>query len=228
MRKNFAVIGLGIFGSSVAEALANAGQEVIAIDKDENVVNAIKDKVTKALILNATDEKALYSIDIGDVDVAIIGVGDIQDSILITLMLKEMGVGNIIAKAINKQHKKVLEKVGATKIILPEIEVGTNLAHSLISTKIFEHIEMSDKYSIIEINPLPRWIGKTIRKADVRNKFNVTIVAIRRKYPHIDEKGEMREIEDIMVSPSPDTEILENDILIIIGDKEAINKLQRR
>ncbi len=228
MRKNFAVIGLGIFGSSVAEALANAGQEVIAIDKDESVVNAIKDKVTKALILNATDEKALYSIDIGDVDVAIIGVGDIQDSILITLMLKEMGVGNIIAKAINKQHKKVLEKVGATKIILPEIEVGTNLAHSLISTKIFEHIEMSDKYSIIEINPLPRWIGKTIRKADVRNKFNVTIVAIRRKYPHIDEKGEMREIEDIMVSPSPDTEILENDILIIIGDKEAINKLQRR
>ncbi len=228
MRINFAVIGLGIFGSAVAETLAQLNKDIIAIDKDENVVNALKDKVTKAIILNATDEKALKSLDIQDVDVAIIGVGDIQDSILITLTLKDMGVKNIIAKAVNKQHKKVLEKVGATRIILPEIEVGTNLAHSLTSTHIFEQIEKSDKYTIIEINPLPKWIGKTLQEADIRKKFNVTVVGIRRLYPHIDEKGEMKDIEEVIISPPPDTEILEKDVLILIGDKDFINKIQKK
>ena len=225
MAINYAVIGLGTFGKAVAISLIEYNKQVIAIDQDEKVINEISDIITHSVVLDATDEKALKSVDIQDVDVAIIGVGDIQDSILITLLLKDMGIKNIIAKAINEQQKRVLAKIGATKIILPEIEVGKNLVRSMVSSKIFDNIEMSEKYSIIEIEPLSKWINKTIKEADIRHKFNLSIVGIKRKYPHIDEKGEMSEIEDIIIAPGADTEIQKKDILIIIGDKEALEKL---
>lgn len=225
MAINYAVIGLGTFGKAVATSLIEYNEQVIAIDQDEKVINEISDIITHSVVLDATDEKALKSVDIQDVDVAIIGVGDIQDSILITLLLKDMGIKNIIAKAINEQQKRVLAKIGATKIILPEIEVGKNLVRSMVSSKIFDNIEMSEKYSIVEIEPLSKWINKTIKEADIRHKFNLSIVGIRRKYPHIDEKGEMSEIEDIIIAPGADTEIQKKDILIIIGDKEALEKL---
>lgn len=227
MAKNFAVIGLGKFGSSVARALAERNRQVIAIDRDERIVNEISDIVTEAVVLDATDEKALRSIEVQDVDVAIVAVGDIEESILITLLLKDMGIKTIIAKAVSEQHKKVLEKIGATKIILPEKEVGENLARSLISPGIFDHIEMSDKYSLVEIKPLNRWVNKTMRQADIRNKYNVSIVGIKRKFPHIDEKGEMRELEEVIIAPPANTKILKEDILIIIGDKQSISKLRK-
>jgi len=227
MAKSFAVIGLGKFGSSVARALAERNREVIAIDRDERIVNEISDIVTEAVVLDATDEKALRSIEVQDVDVAIVAVGDIEESILITLLLKDMGIKTIIAKAVSEQHKKVLEKIGATKIILPEKEVGENLARSLISPGIFDHIEMSDKYSLVEIKPLNKWVNKTIKQADIRNKYNVSIVGIKRKFPHIDEKGEMRELEEVIIAPPANTKILKEDILIIIGDKQSISKLRK-
>ncbi len=227
MAKSFAVIGLGKFGSSVAKSLAVKKREVIAIDKDERNVNEISDIVTEAVVLDATDEKALRSIEVQGVDVAIVAVGDIEESILITLLLKEMGVKTIIAKAVSEQHKKVLEKIGATKIILPEKEVGENLARALISPGIFDHIEMSDKYSLAEIKPLSRWISKTIKQADIRNKYNVSIVGIKRRFPHIDEKGEMKELEEVIIAPPANTKILKKDILIVIGDKQSITKLQK-
>jgi len=227
MAKSFAVIGLGKFGSSVARALAERNREVIAIDRDERIVNEISDIVTEAVVLDATDEKALRSIVVQDVHVAIVAVGDIEESILITLLLKDMGIKTIIAKAVSEQHKKVLEKIGATKIILPEKEVGENLARSLISPGIFDHIEMSDKYSLVEIKPLNKWVNKTIKQADIRNKYNVSIVGIKRKFPHIDEKGEMRELEEVIIAPPANTKILKEDILIIIGDKQSISKLRK-
>ncbi len=227
MDKIFAIIGLGKFGSSVAIALSEKKKEVIAIDKDERLVNEISDFVTNSVVLDATDEKALRNIEIQNVDVAVVAVGEIEESILITLLLKELGIKKIIAKAISEQHKKVLEKVGATKIILPEKEVGQNLAQSLISPGIFDHIEMSDKYSLVEIKPLNQWVNKTIKKADVRNKFSVSIVGIKRKFPHIDEKGEMTELEEIIIAPPSNTKILKDDIVIIIGDKESILKIQK-
>ncbi len=226
MGKNYAVIGLGTFGKAVAKTLIEYNKEVIAIDKDEKVINEISDVITHSVVLDATDEKALKSVEIQDVDYAIIGVGDIQDSILITLLLKDLGVKNIIAKAINQQHQRVLHKIGATKIILPEIEVGTNLVRNLVSTKLFDKMEMSEKYSMVEIGPLKKWINKTIKETDIRNKFNISIVGIRRKFPHIDEKGEMSEIEEIIIAPQSTIKILKNDILIIIGDKKALNKVK--
>lgn len=227
MARSFAVIGLGIFGSSVARALVEKKQQVIAIDKEEKLVNEISDVVTEAVILDATDEKALRKIDIQDVDVAIVAVGDIEESILITLLLKDMGIETIIAKAVSEQHRTVLEKIGATKIILPEKEVGETIAQSLVSPRIFDHIEMSEKYSIVEIAPLNKWIGLTIKKADIRNKYNVSIVGIKRKFPHIDEKGELNQMEEVIIVPPSSTEILKDDTFIIIGNKEAIEKLQK-
>jgi len=227
MKKNFVVIGLGTFGFSVAKALAEKNQEVIAIDKNEQLVNEISDFVTKAVSLDATDEKAIKSIGIEDVDAAIIGVGDIEESILIALLLKEIGVKKIIAKAISDEHKKVLEKIGIDKIILPEREVAENLINTLVSPKIFEQIQMSDKYSLIEIIPPKDWLDKTIKEADIRNKYDISIVGIRRKFPHIDDKGDVTEVEDFIIAPPASTKILKNDILIVIGDKEAIEKLNK-
>ncbi|MDD5066468.1 MAG: TrkA family potassium uptake protein [bacterium] len=226
MAKEFVVIGLGTFGLAVARTLAAHSKGVVAIDREEKNINEITDVVTEAVVMDATDEKALKSLGIQDVDCAIVAVGDIQDSILITLLLKDMGIQKIIAKAINEQHKKVLEKIGASKIILPDIEVGENLALSLISTRIFDHIEMSEKYSMLEIQPLNRWIGKTIKQADIRNKYNVSIVGIKREFAHINEKGEKSIIKDIVIAPPGETVILKHDTLIVIGDKNAISKLK--
>lgn len=226
MANEFVIIGLGTFGMSVAKTLAQHGKQVVAIDSDEKLVNEISDLVTEAIVLDATDEKALSSLGIQDVDYAIVGVGDIQDSILITLLLKDMGIQNIVAKGSNQQHKKVLEKIGASKIILPEVEVGESVALSLISSKIFDHIEMSDKYSIIEIQPMNKWIGKTIKDLDIRNKFGVSIIGIKREFAQIDEKGQTKIINDLMIIPPADTEILKKDTLIVIGDKSAIEKLK--
>ncbi|MBN1898771.1 MAG: TrkA family potassium uptake protein [Spirochaetes bacterium] len=226
MAKSFVVIGLGKFGIAVAKALSEEKLEVIAIDRDEKMVNEIADLVTEAVVLDATDEKALRSIEVQSVDVAIVAVGDIEESILITLLLKELGIKKIVAKAVGEEHKKVLEKIGATKIILPEQEVGQNLARALSSPRIFDHIEMSDKYSLVEIKPLSKWVNKTIRKADIRNKYNISIVGIKKKFPNIDEKGELKEQENILIAPSAETKILKEDILIIIGDKQSLEKLK--
>lgn len=226
MAKEFVVIGLGTFGTAVARTLAQHNKGVMAIDKEEKNVNEITDFVTEAVVMDATDEKTLKTLGIQDVDCAIVGVGDIQDSILITLLLKDLGIQNIIAKGVNEQHKKVLEKIGASKIILPETEVGENLALSLISTRIFDHIEMSEKYSMLEVQPLNKWLGKSIKQADIRKKYNVSIVGIKREFPHINEKGEKTMIKDLMIAPPPETEILKNDILIVIGDKSAISRLK--
>ncbi len=226
MAKSYIVIGLGRFGSAVARGLAEFKLNVLAIDKDEKAVESVSDFVTQTYVGDATDEKLLKGLDIGDVDGAIIGVSEIQESILITLILKEIGIKNIIARASGELHKKVLEKIGATRIILPEKEVGEQLARSIASPHLFEQIEMSEKYSLAEVKPLRKWIGKTLKQAEIRKKYNISIIGIKRKYHHIDEKGEVREIEDLIIAPTADTEILKDDILIVIGDKQSIEKIR--
>jgi trk system potassium uptake protein TrkA len=216
--KQFVIIGIGRFGKAVAERLYDLGQEVLAIDTDEDAIQKISEKVTHAVTADATDENVLKSLGVRNFDVGVVAIGtDIQSSIIVTLMLKEMGVGYIVSKAQNDTHAKVLLKIGADRVVFPERDMGERVAHNLIGTNILEYIELSEEHSIIEFAVLQSWIGKDLRDLNLRVKYGVTVVAMRN-----------RNEEGINVSPKADTKIKEGDILIVIGDNDDVNKLERK
>ncbi len=228
MAKSFVVIGLGRFGSSIARALVEKGFEVMVIDSDENEVREFAELVTHSFVLDATDERALRDIGVADVDVAIVSVGQsIDTSILITLILKELGVKQVIVKAVNDRHGKILQRIGADKVIYPEREVATRLAESFFSTKIFDYIELSPIHSIIEIAAPKPFIGRTLKQIALREKHNVSVIAIKRKIPIVTEKGTPDFKEEVIIGPGADDEISEGDILTILGKYEDLEKIER-
>ena len=214
INKQFVIIGLGRFGSSIAKTLYSLGNDVLAIDKLEEIVQEISDEVTHAIQLDATDENALKSLGISNFDVAIVTIGeDIQASIMATLLVKELGVKYIIAKGQNEKHKKVLQKIGANRIILPEKEMGVRIAHNLTSTNILDYIELSPDYIIMEIKVLKEWVGKTLKELRLRSKHGINVMAI---------KGE----EGINISPLAEDIIYSDDIMIVIGLSKDLNRLE--
>ena len=224
--RQFAVSGLGRFGLSVAKTLVEKGYQVLAIDSSEQIIQSISDEVTQAVCMNATDEKALRTVGIENVDVAIVGVGtNLEASILITLSLKEIGIKEIVCKAVNKDHQKVLEKIGATKVIQPEREMGVRVANSLISSSVIEHIELSEESSIVELISPKDFVGKSLREIDVRARYGVTVIAVKRKIPSASKEGE----EDIVnVSPQAEDIVKKGDILVVLGSNENIGKIQKK
>ncbi len=216
--KQFIVIGIGRFGKAVAERLYELGHEVLAIDTDEDTIQRVSEKVTHAVTADATDENVLKSLGVRNFDVGVVAIGsDIQSSIIVTLMLKEMGVGYIVAKAQNDTHAKVLLKIGADRVVFPERDMGERVAHNLIGTNILEYIELSEEHSIIEFAVLQSWIGKDLRDLNLRAKYGVTVVAMRN-----------RNEEGVNVSPKADTKIKEGDIIIVVGDNDDLRKLERK
>lgn len=217
--KQFIVIGIGRFGKAVAERLCQLGHEVLAIDENEEQIQRISDKVTHAVTADATDENVLRSLGVRNFDVGVVSIGsDIQSSIIVTLMLKEMGVKYVVAKAQNDVHAKVLFRIGADRVVFPERDMGERVAHNLIATNILEFIELSPEHSIIEFAVLPGWVGKDLRDLNLRAKYGVNVVAIRN----------INDDEHINVSPKADNEIREGDILIVIGSNEDLRKLERK
>ncbi len=213
-KRQYAVIGLGRFGSSVARTLYETGNDVLAIDKDPEVVQEISDYVTHSVVMDATDETALANLGIRNFDVAVVAIGgNIQSSILATLLIKEAGVNYIVAKGNNELHAKVLYRTGADKVILPEKDMGIRVAHNIVSSNILDYIELTSDYSIMEIEALEKWVGKTLRELDVRRKYGINIIGIKAN-------------KKINVSPSPDSKIAENDILIAIGEDKNLEKLE--
>lgn len=222
MKKHFAVIGLGRFGFSVAKTLAKYGSEVIAIDNHEERVKKVSDFVTFAVQLDAMDEKALRSVGIQNVDTAIVSIGEnIEASILVVMILKEMGINNIIAKAVTTLHGKVLENLGVKRIIYPERDMAIRVAHSLIRPKVLEQLELSEEYSIVELPAPANLIGKTISESQLRSKYRVNLIAIKRKVTT--EKGIIKEVWN--VNPLPTDSMQEADILVLIGLNEDLDKL---
>lgn len=216
--KQFIVIGIGRFGKAVAEKLYELGQEVLAIDTDEEAIQKISDKVTHAVTADATDESVLKSLGVRNFDVAVVSISsDIQSSIIITLMLKEFGVKYVVAKAKDEVHAKLLMKIGADKVVFPEMEMGERVAHNLIATNILEYIELSPEHSIMEFEVLKSWVGKDLRDLNLRAKYGVTVVAIRNAND-----------DRINISPKADNEIKEGDILVVIGSNDDLKKLERR
>lgn len=218
MKQNYAVIGLGRFGGSICRTLIEAGQEVLAIDTNEDRVNEYMNIATHAVVGNAQDEMVLKSLGIRNFDHVIVAIGeDIQASILVTLMVKEMGVPNILAKAQNEYHARVLEKVGADRVVHPERDMGIRIGHNLVSKNILDFIELSDEFSLAEIRVTnPKFFNQTLLTLNIRQKYGLTVVAIRRA----DTK--------VVVSPAANEVVLENDNLLVIGDAEDVDLFDQK
>jgi trk system potassium uptake protein len=211
--RQYIVIGCGRFGSSVATTMNLLGHQVMAIDKNEDTIQNIADKVTHAAIVDVTDENALRSIGLGNFDVAIVAIGsDTRASIMATLIAKEMGVPQVVCKAMDELQAKVLYKIGADRVVFPERDMGVRVAHNLVSNNILDHIELDPEYSIVEIVTPSAWVGRTIKELDLRAKFEVTVLAIKHG-------------KDINVTPSPDEQLRLGDILVVIGSNNKISHI---
>ncbi len=213
-KKQFIVIGLGRFGTSVAETLYALGNDVLAVDIDEEAVQNIAERVTHAVQVDANDEVSLRALGIGNFDVAIISIGsDIQANILSTLLVKDTNVKHIITKANNALHAKVLYKIGANRVIFPERDMGIRVAHNLCSSNILDYIELSPDFSIAEIVTPKEWEGHSLKELDLRVRYSVNVVAIKRD-------------DNIEVSPSADEVIQEGDIIVAIGGTAELNGIE--
>ena len=227
--RQFAVIGLGRFGYNVAKTLSEKGHQVIAVDIDEEKVQDMSEIATQAICADAKDEKAMRAIGIEGVDVAIVAMGDnIESSILATLILKEIGVKEIVAKAVDDDHGKVLEKVGATKVVAPERDMGIRVANSLISPAVIEHIELSEDSSIAELVPPAEYVNKRLREIDIRNKYGLNIIAIKKTTKTLTKDGKTKDEEQMNVAPEPDDIIHPGDILVVVGTNLHIENFQKR
>lgn len=216
--KQFVVIGIGRFGSALAKRLYDLGHDVLVIDTDEDEIQKISDKVTHAVTADASDEGVLKSLGVRNFDVAVVAIGsDIQASIITTLMLKDIGVKYVVAKALNDLHAKVLYKVGADRVVFPERDMGERVAHNLIATNILEFIELSPEYSIIEFTVPHNWIGKNLRDLNLRVKYGVNVVAL---------KGSND--DTINAAPMADDSIKEDTILVVIGSNENLKRLEKK
>lgn len=205
MRKQFAVIGLGRFGKSVARTLTTLGHDVLAIDNQEGEVQEVVNDVTHAVQMDAREEENLKALGIRNFDVAVVAIGDnIESNILITVMLKELGVKYVVSKAQNALHGKVLEKVGADKVIYPEKDMGIRLAYNLVSGNVMDFIELSPDYSILEMAAPAKFVGKSLGQLDLRAKCGINVIAIKKD-------------DSILVSPGADSIIESTDTIIIIS-----------
>ncbi|MGX9134150.1 potassium channel family protein [Rummeliibacillus sp. JY-2-4R] len=210
--KQYAVIGLGRFGTSIARRLHEAGQEVLGIDLNEERVEDAEFVVTHAVVADSTEEKALTSLGITNFDCVIVAIGDeIQSSILTVMLLKNLGIRKIIAKALGKRHGQVLEAIGAHMVIYPERDMGERVANQLLSPNMLNYIELSKNYNIEEIMIISKMVGKNLRELDIRAKYNVSVIAIVRS-------------EDIIISPSPEELLQKEDILVTIGNRDDLAK----
>jgi len=211
--QQFAVVGVGRFGSSVARTLCEMGHEVLVIDQDEERVQNLADSVTHAVEADATDEGVMRSLGMRNFDVAIVAIGDIQASILTTLILKDVGVTYIVAKAVSDLHGKVLAKVGADEVVFPERDMGVRVAHNLVSAHIIDYIELVPGYSIVEVIAHKDFAGKSLKDLDLRAKYGINIVAIKRG-------------EDVRVAPGAEDAVQEGDILVAMGEDHMLDKLE--
>lgn len=213
--KSFVVIGLGRFGTAVAEELYALGHEVLAIDREEGCAQRVSEIVTHTIIADAKDESVLQSIGVRNFDGVIICMTDIEDSVMIALMLKDMGAKYIIAKSQSKQHSRMLELIGVDRIVFPEQDMGVRLAQTISSRRALDFIELSPEYAIVEL-PLPSvWQNKTLAEIGARKQFGINVLAIRR--------GE----KEIQVSPQAEFLLKHKDVLIVVGKNQNIRKLEK-
>lgn len=224
MTNRFAVIGLGQFGESIARTLSDSGTEVLAIDINLDRVEAIKDDVAYAVALDSTDVKALKAQNIQDMDAVVVAIGENFEGLLLTtVLLLELEVKRIIARAANAQQRMILEKMGVEEILSPEETVGKTVAEMLLHPNMKSFLPLPDDYEIVEINTPSRVVDQTISEIGLREKYNLNLITVKRLY---DEKvdGQVQQVEHIIGVPRADTFLKETDIMILLGKSKDVNK----
>ena len=213
--KSYVVIGLGRFGSEVARRLYEQGCEVMVIDSSHDLVQQISDDVTHAVVGDARDKDVLKALGVKEFDCGIVAIGDsLADSVLATMNLKELGVPYVVCKAHDETHREVLKKLGADRIVIPEKEQASRLAKSLASHNVLDYIELSDDYGIIDVPAPTVWTDKSLIELNIRAKQGVNILAVKRN-------------GGISVSPAADFRIAKGDVLVILGNTEALVAVQK-
>ncbi len=213
--KTYVVIGLGRFGSSLAKQLCMLGAEVLAMDVSSTLVQQVAADVTQAVVGDAQDKDVLRSLGVRNFDCAIIAIGDnLGASVLITMNLKELGIPYIVCKAHDETHRRVLEKLGVDRVVIPEQEHAQRLGRSLFSHNVLDYIELSEDYGILEVPTPASWVGKSLKELNVRAKLGVNIIAV--------ENGKKPN-----VSPTADYCIRAEDVLVVLGDNYALEGLQK-
>ncbi len=214
MNLQYAVLGLGKFGTSVATELEAAGVEVLAVDKREEAVQEISDQVTYAAIADVTEKEALESLGIGNMDGVVVAIAEnMEASVIATIVSKELGVPYVIAKAENALHQVVLEKVGADKVIFPEQAMGMQVARNIAIGNFLNLVEISPKISMIEMEMKKSWIGKTLRQLDLRKNYGFNVVALK-------------DGEDTNTSPDPDQKLRAEETILITGNNSDLLRLK--
>lgn len=221
----FAVIGLGRFGSRLATNLAAAGAEVIAIDRNRQIVEDLRDKVTLAIALDATDEQALKIQGVDQVDCAVVGVGqDFEANALTTALLKSLGVPRVVSRAGNQMQAEILTRIGADGVVRPEDESAERWTHRLLAPTTIDHIELGDGYALVQRTPPEAWVGKALSELDLRKNHRITVVAIRRARADAGPVDDPR-VERSVETPMPGSRLAKSDILVIAGFDRDLEKL---
>ncbi|OPL14976.1 MAG: hypothetical protein AVO34_00215 [Firmicutes bacterium ML8_F2] len=216
MKKSFLVIGAGRFGTSVARTLFKLGHDVMVVDNDEIIIQHISDEVTNALVADVSNESSLRALGVRDFDAVVLAIGfDIQASIMVAILLTEMGAQHIVAKAQNDLHGKVLKKVGINRVVYPERDTGQKIALSLISPSIIDLIELSADYSIVEVEAPGDMVGKSLQDLNLRARFGITVIALRRFNNGCHP----------IIAPIASDTIGANDLIVAIGQNKSLKKL---
>lgn len=213
--KSFVVIGLGLFGGETARQLHQLGAEVLAMDVRSDLVQHISQDVTHAVVGDAQDKDVLKALGVRNMDCAVVAIGDdLGASVLVTMNLKELGVPYIVCKAHDDTHRRVLTKIGADRVVIPEKENGARLARGLSSPNVLDYIELSAEYGIVEIPSPKKWLNQSLVELNVRARLGVNIIAVRRG-------------EEIHVSPAASFRLLQGDVLVVLGDSKSLELVQK-
>lgn len=214
--RSFAIIGLDRFGQTLATNLARTGHQVLVIDPDDNLVTALSDIVTNAVVGDPTNDAVLRAAGVHEYDCAVIATASrLSDSVLTTINLKDLGVGQIVARAASDQHGRVLEKLGVDMVVFPERDMGEKLVGILDRNNVLEYIEFSDRHSIVEIPVPENWIGKSIAQLDIRREYNVTVLAVNNPEGGMD------------ITPDPSKPFSSGETIALLGENEAIDKITK-
>lgn len=213
--KKYAVIGLGRFGLQVAKRLYEYGEDVLAIDRHEDLINTVADHVSRAVVADAKNKETLKSLGVAMCDCVIVALGsDFASSVLVTMNLKSLGVRQIICKAQDDTHREILEKIGADKVIIPEREMADKIARLLSSPNILEYIELSSDHGIVEFKTPSSWIGKSLRELNIRQKFGVNVISVKHG-------------DDVIYSFDADFVFPDPSSVVLLGNDKALEKIEK-
>lgn len=213
--QQIAVIGLGRFGTGVALTLANAGHDVLGADVEESCVQYVADALTEAIQMDIMDEASVRELGLQEYDAVVLALGDMEASIIGSMVLMEIGCENIFVKAASELHARILKKIGVKHIVQPERDSGIKLAHTIMGDALMDHIDLSPEYGIVELAILPTWAGKTLKELDIREAFGLNVLAIKRE-------------KDLILSPEGKEMLKGNDKLIVIGKYDDISVVEQK